>query len=327
LTEVIRSFHPRGQRAYRILLPAGLILLVILIARIGPEKMWATWIRADKSLIVGAALLFCLSMMARGIRWSLLLSATPTPLKYGRAFKACALNAFFSNLTPARAGDVLAPLWLGPHGVSPAVGYGVVVVDRLFDIVAVLALFCAAVWNFWRIAPAGFAGYRAIFLFTGLILIAGVLAVVFVLLRLELIIGRLERRPGRILGRVAGALRTFSQALASFRRGRILIAAQGVALSCWLMDLTTFYLIGRSMVPDLSWSTSSTAGIFATVASIPTFIPGGLGVGAAAYTVVMTAIGYDTELIGSAAVLMTLLTHGVRAVLAGLLTRLKLGGN
>ncbi len=310
---------PRRTSAYWLLLLVGMVLLALLIAHIGPGAMLAAWRQADPALLAAAVVLFFVALLVRGLKWKLFLGVTPHPVGYLDAWRAYVLNAFFANLTPARSGELFAPVWLSRHGVPTATGYAVAVTDRLLDLMVVVTLFAVAVWNLGRLAPADSAAYRTAGLTALVVVAAGVVVLLLTLARLDIAIDLLARRHGRVATRLCEALTAFRDALTPFRHRGVLGANLGLTLLTWLMDLTTSFLVIRSVVPDLTYDASATASLFATAATLASFVPGGIGVGAVGYTAVIALFGYDATAAGSGAVLMTLLSHGVRAATAGIL--------
>ena len=313
--------HPRRRYLYWLLLAVGFSLLILLIAKIGPGKMLNAWRQADKLFLAAGACLFLAAIFVRGLKWRVFLGVTPHPLDYGPSLRGYVLNAFFANLTPARTGEVFAPVWLGRHGVPTATGYAVVVVDRMLDVLVVLTLFAGAVWLLGIKAPGDSTAYRTAGIIVGGLVLAGLAVLVFALVRLDLAIGFLQRFEGRVAAKVCQALESFREALKPLNNHGVLAANFGLTAASWLMDLTTSFLVVRSVLPGLNWFDSATASMFATAATLASAIPGGIGVGALGYTAVLALLGYDPTHAGAGAVLMTVMTHLLRAALAGLLSR------
>lgn len=317
-----------------LLLAVGCGLLLLLILKIGPRDMLDAWRAANKPLLIVGFGTFTLGLLLRGAKWKFFLSATPHPVAYRPCLRAYVINAFLANLTPARSGELLAPIWLARRGVPTAAGYAVVVIDHMLDAVAVLSLFFLAVWNFNRIAPETLETYhffgltadlRSLGAAFGICVGIGLVVVILALLRLDLAIGRLRRLPGRAAQKIAAALQSFREALGILGNRRVLAINFLLTYACWALDLCTSYLVVRSFIPTLAFTDSATASMFAGVIALASFIPGGIGVGAAGYTVVIAIIGYADSLDAAAAgaVMMTILTHSTRAALSGLLAREK----
>lgn len=319
LVDSANQILAKRPRAYWPLFAVGLLLLAALIVKIGPTRMLAAWARADHLRVLAAVLVFTCAVFIRGFKWRVFLGVTPHPLRYIDALRAYVLNAFLANLTPGRAGELFAPVWLGRHGVPTATGYAVVVVDRTLDVIIVLLLFAAAVWNLGQQAPLAAANYQTAGMLFTVLLLAALAVLLFSLWRLDLAVSFLARFRNRLAVRLRTALESFRQALTHFRHRRVLAANFGLTLLTWIMDITTGYLLVGAFIPHLTWIDSGTAAMFATAAALVSFIPGGIGVGAVGYTAVIALLGYDADLAGAGAILMTCVVHLIRASLAGLL--------
>jgi uncharacterized protein (TIRG00374 family) len=287
--------------------------------------MWQAWRTADKTWFLPAVGLFAGGLFLRAWKWRVFLNAANHRLPYLACLRAYVLNAFLGNLTPARAGEALAPIWLSRHGVPPAASLAVVVVDRVLDLLAVLSLFAFAVWHVGRTAVVDSTAIRAAGQWAGLLVGLLLVVVIIALLRLDVVLAVLARIPGRLAARLRQTLASFQQAVTMLQRRRVLATNFALTLACWLTDLTTGFLVVRGFVPTLRYLDSGAGAVFATVAAILSFIPGGLGIGAAGYAAVMALFGYDLVAAGSGAVLMTLLTHAVRATMAAVLSNAERG--
>jgi len=312
------SANKTRRRLYWLLLTVGLILLALLIAKIGPTRMLDAWRQSDKALLLAGFCLFTFALFIRGLKWRLFLAVTPYPVAFINAVRAYVLNAFFANLTPARTGEVFAPVWLGRHGVPTAAGYALVVVDRMLDVVAVLTLFVLAVWRLGSIAPLESTTYRTGGWILSMLVTCGLVVLIIALLRLDRAIAWLAKFQGRIGTKIRHALDAFREALIPYQHRGVVTTNLGLTFATWLMDLTTSFLVVRSVLPGLTWLDSAVASMFATAAALASMIPGGIGIGAMGYTAVLALLGYDPTLAGAGAVLMTVMTHLIRAVLSGL---------
>ncbi len=312
-----RPSSSRRASARWLLLLLGFALLGLLIYKIGPANMLAAWRQAHKANIAIAAVVFMLALVVRGFKWQLFLAVTPTPVSYSKATRAYVFNSFFANLTPGRSGEVFAPIWLSRYGVSTATSYAVVVIDRMLDLLIVLSLFAFSVVNLGRLAPTESAMYRTAGLTAGLLVLAGLIALIFMLIRLDLAIAFLTRFHGRLVTRLRDALASFRDAVAQFGRRGLLAINLGITLATWLLDVTCNYLVVGSLIPELTWTDSVTASMFAIAAALASFIPGGIGAGALGYTAVLSLIGYDPVLAGAGAVLNTVMVQTTRSSVVG----------
>jgi uncharacterized protein (TIRG00374 family) len=299
-----------------LLLAVGVALLVLLIFKIGPQRMLTAWAAAPKGPVMLAAALFTATMLLRVVKWQVLLRGTTTPTGYANCAQAYFLNAFLANLTPARSGEMLAPVWLARHRVPLATGAAVLIVDRTIDLLAVLALFFLAAWNLSRLAPSGAAEYRVAGVVVAALVGLALVAFIFALARLQFAARLAAKLPGRLGERLSSALTSLRTALIPFRNRNVLVAVGGITLAGWLLDMLATFTLVRAFLPQLTYLESATASMFACLAAILSFIPGGIGIGAAGYTGVLAVLGFDATLAGSAAVLWTIIAHAVRAALA-----------
>ncbi|MGH2899427.1 MAG: lysylphosphatidylglycerol synthase transmembrane domain-containing protein, partial [Solirubrobacteraceae bacterium] len=95
---------------------------------------------ADLVWLVPALPVFALAIVLRALRWwSMFATAARPPLR--AIFYALLLGYFFNNILPARAGEAARVIALHRRAATPkAEAVGTIVVERLFDIVALLAL-------------------------------------------------------------------------------------------------------------------------------------------------------------------------------------------
>src|SRR5215216_5330948 len=112
----------------------------------------------------------------RVIRWQHLL-APIGPTRFRNAFRTTVIGFAALSLLPARAGDVLRPYLLAKReGLSPPATFATVVLERVLDLVAVIAMLAVFVWGFSDastlpprlarpvIVSAGLAGITAVVL-------------------------------------------------------------------------------------------------------------------------------------------------------------------
>ncbi|MBI4791010.1 MAG: flippase-like domain-containing protein [Chloroflexi bacterium] len=117
----------------------------------------------DYKWLVPATAMFLVSYGTRAFRWQLLFS--PQKLRLSNVFHALNIGYFLSNILPARLGDVVRAYLLGDmEGVSKARALSTVVVERLFDGLAVVLVLAATAFFVPNIpdgAPQGALGVAA----------------------------------------------------------------------------------------------------------------------------------------------------------------------
>jgi uncharacterized protein (TIRG00374 family) len=228
-----------SRRAARPLLAAaGLIITAsaIYLALRGVNADDARRALADSDLIwllpASAALVAAVSL--RALRWwSLFDSAHRPPLS--AVTRALLIGLFFNNILPVRAGELARVIALHRHAGTPrAEGLSTVVVERLFDVLALLLLLFAA----YPLLPE-IPWLRAAALFAAGV-VAAVAVLVFVIVRyderaLHWVLSPLRRLPiTGVAERLEIAARNATRGLVAIRNARIALEAMALTLASWL---------------------------------------------------------------------------------------------
>ena len=153
------------------------------------------------------------------------------------------IGYLYNNLLPARAGEAARVMVLNQRSSSPAVEItGTVVLERLFDILGLLAIFfLAAPWLphvSWFRAAAIVAGV----LLAGVLICAGVLAI-FGERPLRILLWPLRRFSPLTEERLERALVELVHGLSALRDWRVASEALVWTLAAWLCSITCAYLI------------------------------------------------------------------------------------
>ena len=109
--------------------------------------IWAAVRRARTDMIAVSVVLVGVTYWLRAVRWQYLL-APLAPTKFSNAFRTTVIGFAASSVLPARAGDVLRPyLMARREGLQPAATFATIIVERVLDLIAVLALLAFYVWG------------------------------------------------------------------------------------------------------------------------------------------------------------------------------------
>ena len=214
-----------------LVLAAGLLVLFlhdVNLGRIASEIVHAR----PEWLLLSLATTFA-NLAIRAWRWQYLLAPLGRTT-FANAFRATAVGFAASSLLPARAGEVIRPYFLARHERMSATGaFATIILERVLDVVTVLALLASFVFVFgrdWRAGnPTAFAAVKwaAVTAAAGAV---GALMVLFVLAgnpaRLGQTLSRLERAlPSKFAGLLARVAEKFAIGLGAVRRpGRLLLA-------------------------------------------------------------------------------------------------------
>jgi uncharacterized protein (TIRG00374 family) len=232
---------------------------------------------------------FTLGIWLRGVRWwSLYAPGARPPLR--AVTYALLVGYFFNNILPARAGEAARVIALHNRAKTPrAETIGTVVVERLFDVLALLlVLFACYPWLpeiSWLRKAAIFAAVVvvAVVVLIGVIVRYDERAVHWLLTPL-----RRVRRPG-FAARVEQAAVDATRGLVALRDPRIALRGFALTLVSWVVLAVSYWILMSAFAVDLPL----TAAILVTVAINLSLIlpssPAALGVFEAATIVALRA--------------------------------------
>lgn len=297
-----------GRLLVRILLAAALLALFF---RGIDWSALGQALRGARALPLAGLVLVTLAVYAvRAWRWGDLLAPLGR-VGYADLFSATMVG-FASGLLVPRAGELLRP-WLVSrrHPIPTSAGFATIILERLIDLITVLALF--ALYLFVLPTPAAQVEGRLTDLVTlgGAVTGAGALAVLAFLLALhanaERVVGAVERLLARAprwlaepLGRI---LHAFSAGLAVLRAPFPHLAKIGVqSLVVWLLIALGFHLNHRAFGIDLPFHATFLLVAFLVVGvAIPT--PGMVGGFHAFYLIALSQVfGVDRTVAAAAGI-------------------------
>jgi uncharacterized protein (TIRG00374 family) len=274
------------------LLAVGLLLWFLRHANLA--DVWRQVQHARWDLLVVALLVVAATYWARAVRWRYLL--TPIgPTRFRTVFRATVIGFAALGLLPARAGDVLRPYLVArQEGLSLSSAFATIVIERVLDLMAVLALLAIYLAVAADVASMSPALLRSVIVSASM---AGLLAVVMIGV-LWLIASHPERVGGLVLwaGRVlphalarklARMAQSFSGGLAVARRPRELVPAILWSLGIWVLGAGEVWIVTRAFQMDLPLAGSFLLQALLVIGvAVPT--PGGVGSYHEAYRFGMT---------------------------------------
>ena len=139
----------------------------------------------------------------RALRWKYLLDPLKKGIGMNNLFSAVMIGYLMNALIP-RSGEVARPVLLAQkEGISKASTFGTIVVERIFDMLAMFAAFGFCLFFFREKISEAFAPYNieAIALWTSLVMLAFLMFVVLMLFNLE----KTEDIAGRITKKILPA--------------------------------------------------------------------------------------------------------------------------
>ena len=212
--------------------------------------VWTQVKRARIDLLVAGFLAVILTYVIRAWRWQYLLHPIG-PTRFRTAFRTTVIGFAALGVLPARAGDVLRPYLLArQEGLLVSATLATIVMERVLDLIAVLALLALYVWGIAdpaTLPPALLRGIEVSSALAGAVTIV-LMGVMWVLATHPERIGGLVFAMARVLphavaDRLAGLARTFSGGFAVAREPRALAAAVALSFPLWLAIAAEAWLV------------------------------------------------------------------------------------
>jgi uncharacterized protein (TIRG00374 family) len=266
------------------------------------------------------------NLSVRSLRWQYLLEPLGQ-VSFGSAFRATAVGFAATGVLPARAGEVIRPYYLARTERMSATGaFATIILERLLDVLTVLALLASYVFVFGRdmgaANPAVFLALKWAGAAAGAVSV-GALLVLFVMAGDPARLGRtfehLEQvLPSRLAGLIARVAEKFATGLGAIRRPGRLLGALVWSFPLWLSIGVGIWAVARAFSLAVPF-TGSFLMIALLVVGVAVPTPGAIGGFHEAFRVGATMFygAPDAAAVG-AAIVLHLFSIGP-AVLLGLL--------
>jgi uncharacterized protein (TIRG00374 family) len=274
------------------LLALGLLAWFLRGANLGAVWIQVRQVRGDLLLVSLAATAF--SFVARTIRWRYLL-APIAPTQFRTVFRTTVIGFGALGLLPVRVGDLVRPYLLARQERLPASSaLATVVMERVLDLIAVLALLAIYVWGFGvdSSLPPRLLRPIEVSAAVAAALSAAGLAIMWVLAthpeRVGLLASAIARvLPGRLSGRVGRLASTFSSGFAAARDLRALVMALVWSFPVWLAISAQVWAVTIAFEIDMPYAgTFLLQSLLVIGVAMPT--PGGVGSFHEAYRIGVT---------------------------------------
>ncbi len=264
------------------------LVSVLAIALLGwflsHSNLSAVWqhVRAADVPLLGVGLVFvALTYIARTYRWQALLSPLGR-VRYWPTFRATVVGFAALGLLPARAGDLLRPYMLARREGLPAPAtFATVIMERVFDLVAVLGLL--AIYVFWNAAEMPEAYRRPIEL-SALLASVGALVLFGVMWVLAthperigtFVLATNRVLPHRIADRLAELATVFSRGFAAAKSPKVILAGVLWSFPLWIFIAAESWAVTRAFDIEMPFDGSFLVQAFLVIGvAVPT--PGGVG--------------------------------------------------
>jgi uncharacterized protein (TIRG00374 family) len=287
--------------------------------------VWAQVRRARMDLLLAAFGAVVLTYVIRAYRWQFLLRPIG-PTRFRAAFRTTVIGFAALGVLPARAGDLLRPYLLArQEGLSTTATLATIVMERVLDLIAVLALLALYVWGFADAGslPPGLMRAIEISAAVGVAAAAVLMGLMWILATHPERIGRLvfsaaRVLPRRIADRLADLAQTFSTGFAVARDPRALASAVVWSFPLWVAIAAEVWFVTIAFGIVMPFMGAFLLqGLLVIGVAVPT--PGAVGSYHEAYRIGVTAFFGAAE---DAAVAAAIVTHAISyvpVVLAGIL--------
>lgn len=270
--------------------------------------------RADPVFIAAAVACLLLSLVAKTVRWRMLLPADAS-ITTPRLFRILHISFMLNNVLPARLGDVAR---IAMTAATPGMRVGLVIssliTERLTDIVTLLA--CFVLVSPFLPVPRAYIDWLhlAWWVLAGL---AGA-AVAFALLRrhLQRIVARVQMPdgfPGAARVRVEAL--SFQEGLSQLGSRRRVLPIWGASVAAWLTAFAINYMIFQSLDIEVPITVAVLVTCVTNMAMLVPSSPGYIGVFHAAATLAL--VPFDVS--GSRALSFAIAAHLVNVIPVSLL--------
>jgi glycosyltransferase 2 family protein len=274
--------------------------------------VWIQVQRVRADLLLVSLAMVVLTFLARTVRWRYLLS----PLGHTRfriVFRSTVIGFGALAILPIRVGDVIRPYLLARQEGMPVTSvFATVVMERVLDLVAVLALLALYVWGFAGEAsfPPRLLNPIKVSASIAAAVAATLLVIMWILATHPERIGGLAAAlarvlPGKLSDRVGRLASTFSSGFAAARNARQLAFALIWSFGLWLCIATQSWVVTIAFGIPMSFPGSFLLQSMLVIGvAVPT--PGGVGSFHEAYRLGVTTFFHAS---GDQAVAAALVTH------------------
>lgn len=281
----------RGVRP--LLLAAGLLVTVgctyLAVRGVKLDDTLAALRDSNLLWLAPTSVVLAIALWLRVLRWWVLFDeASRPPLR--AVGHAAFVGYFFNNILPARAGEAARIFALHSKARTPrAETIGTVVIERVFDLLALLFLLFAS----YPLLPE-ISWLRAAALF-GLAVVAALVVLVYVLVRYDeravrWLLSPLRRLPGAgAAERVEAAAVNATRGLVALREPRIALRGMALTLASWLVLALSFWILMAAFDLDLPLVSGMLVVVAINLSLVLPSSPAALGVFEAATVVALRA--------------------------------------
>lgn len=287
---VVRSARPRATLVRLATLVVTALFSYIALSGVHLGAAWRALRASDYLWLLPALLALALAMGARALRWRALFAPGRRP-PLGPVANATLIGYLYNNILPARAGEVARVAVLSRRSrAQPVEIAGTVVLERIYDVVGVLAIFFVALpW----LPPVGWlqpatiaASVLAVLIAAGALVLA--LAGEPALRLLMSPVRRVARLSEERVERTVGEL---TYGLSGLRQPEVALLGSLWTIVAWMLTAVLAYCVSLAFHLQLPFASSVLVTVAVGLAMILPAPPAAVGVFEGAALIALKAYG------------------------------------
>jgi len=266
-----------AKASFRWLRMIGILLFIWIAFQIDWVRVWRLLEGIQPFYIVAYFATFLVASLLKVFRLRWFLNYLGYRVAFMDLYRSVIEPAFYGSVTPARLGDFSKVLFLKRFGLSSRLAWGVVLMERLVDLLVLLIAGVAGFIYFTVSDAANATLALVVFLVLAVLLFVG-------LVRLSV----LARLGGGILGRIPWKMAALVEAL-SLNEGLDKIGRFSamiflpVSVATLLLAFLQLLLLGLALSLSISWVFLGLAYVYSTLVSVLPLSVGGVGTREAVY--------------------------------------------
>jgi uncharacterized protein (TIRG00374 family) len=290
----------------------------IALSTINLSLAWRALRTSNYWWIAASLVAFGIGNVARAFRWRSLFARGRRP-PVGVAWNAMMVGYLYNNIMPARAGEAARVVVLTRRSSAPATEVvGTVVLERLYDVIAILVIFFAAESWLPHVSWFGTAAAAAIVLATLIVAAAAALSI-YGDRPLRWLLRPLHRFSLFSGERFERTIDELTYGLSGLRHPRLALEASLWTLAAWLSTALCAYFVSVAFHLHLPLACGVLVAVAIGLAMIIPSPPAAVGVFEAAALIALTAYGVPHASALSYAVVLHLVNF-VPYIVIGVLT-------
>jgi uncharacterized protein (TIRG00374 family) len=272
------------------------VFAYIALSDIKLGQMWHALRTSDYWWLLPALIAFGLGNVARALRWRSLFTPGRRP-PATTTMNAMMLGYFYNNILPARAGEAARVVVLRRRSPAPVVEIvGTVVLERMYDTLAILLIFFLATPWLPNVSWFGAAAVAAILLALAIAVVAAVL-VVYGDRSLRLLLRPLARLSLFSGTRLEKTVVELAHGLSGLRNRRVAVEAALWTATAWMLTSLSAYLVSLAFHLHLPFASGILVAVAIGLGMILPSPPAAVGVFEGAVIIALNAYGLSKSLV------------------------------